>query len=157
MKLRTRILIAVLCLMIPGLLESLAADPEHAPSGNRDTQAELTRGTSPITGESLMALSEAQAERLSPLNREIRELLLQEMADVARLALRAKALQDPIAVLDLQRDISTLKAATQISILEAQGRFARQEGRIEQAAEIDAAVALMNSRQAARIAKREAR
>ena len=156
MKLRALILIAVLSLTMPRMLESLAASPEDAPTGNHGTQADPVPETGSAGGESLMALSEAQAERLSPLNREIRELLLREMAEVARLTAQVKTLQDPIAALDLQRQISALKTGTQITILEAQGKFARQEGHIERANEIDAAVTLMKSRQEARTAKREA-
>ena len=100
-----------------------------------------------------MMMSDAQAENLSPLNREIRSLLLGERAEVTRLATQLKTIQDPVAALAVQRRISALKSGTQIAILEVQGRFARQEGRIEQADEIDTVVARMKARQEARLSR----
>lgn len=157
MRPRPLILLAILFLAMPIVFESLAANSERGPISDRDVQAEPASEVNRAAGFSLITLSEAQAERLSPLNRDIRDLLIQEMAEVVRLTTQLKTLQDPIAALDLQRQISALKAGTQIAILEAQGSFARQEGHIERADEIDAAVALMKSRQEARMAKREVR
>lgn len=157
MRPRPLILLAALLLAMPIVFESLAANPERVPVPDQEVQTGSTPGPNRTAGSSLTTLSEEQAEKLSPLNREIRQLLLVELAEVARLSSELKTLQDPIAALDLQRQISALKTLTQIEILEAQGRFARQEGRIEQADEIDAAVALMKSRQEARMAKREVR
>jgi len=94
---------------------------------------------------SLSTMSEAQAEILSPLKREMREILLRERSDVELLTQRLAGLNDRLAALDLQRAISDRNFKTQIELLEVQGRYARRAGRIQQADEVEAAVVRLKS------------
>lgn len=104
----------------------------------------------------LAALPETAVAQLSAEDREIRDLLVQEKLDVNRIEARAANLKDPLAVLDLQREISVVKAKTEIAILAVQARHARLAGRTEQATEIDAVVAAMRLRLGQRVAQMEA-
>jgi len=94
----------------------------------------------------LVSLSEAEAQNLPPLQRELREVLLREKADLQALASRLAAIEDRIAALKVQREISDRKFRTQIEFLEIQGRFAREEGRIELAEEAEHAVTRLKTR-----------
>jgi hypothetical protein len=95
----------------------------------------------------LVSLSEAEAEKLPPLQRELRGVLLKEKADLQVLASRLAALDDRLAALEVQREISNRKFQTQIEFLEIQGRFAREEGRIELAEEAEHALSRLKTRQ----------
>ena len=151
MKQHTLILSASICLALMGnacLTSALAGEPVSAPA----------KSARPV-GNSLSTMSDAQAETLSPLNREMRNILLLARADVEALTARMATINNRLAVLDVQREIGDRKARSQIDLLAVQGRYAHQEGRIEQADEADAAVirlkALLKARQDSRRVERE--
>jgi len=150
MKTCILIMLAIICLAAAG--DAAELPPEAAP----DAQ-DVTEDIDPSPAVSLTTLSEEQAAHLSPLHSGMRTILLREQADVQALTARMADIQDRIAVLELQREITDRKTRTQIELLEVQGQYARQEGRIEQADEAAAAAASLNERLEARLIKREAR
>ncbi len=82
---------------------------------------------------------------LSPMMREIVAAWDAQAVAVEALETQAAASTDPVAALALQRQIEDLRAQVEVQILTIQARYARQEGRLDVAAEIEAAVAEMTT------------
>jgi len=123
-------IIVCLALLVPAIITGNQADGPDAPA----------------VRPPLVSLSEAEAQNLPPLQRELREALLREKDDLKDLASRLAAIDDRLAALEVQREISDRKFQTQIEFLEIQGRFAREEGRIELAEEAEYAVTRLKAR-----------
>jgi len=81
------------------------------------------------------------ARERTPMMAEIMAAWDAHAVAVAALATRAEGVADPVAVLAVQRQIEDLRAQVEIEILAIQARYARQEGRLETAVEIEAAIA----------------
>lgn len=81
----------------------------------------------------------------SPMMREINAAWDAQAVAVEALQRQAAASVDPVAALALQRQIEDLRAQVEVQILTIQARYARQEGRLDVAAEIEAAVAEMTA------------
>ena len=113
-------------------------------AANQDTEAVPAESAEalPVIGH----MSEAQAAKLKPMLREIHYLLVRERLEVQALEAELESLRDPIAALELQRRISDLKESTEIEILQVQASYARREGRLQQAAEIDDVVKTLQAR-----------
>jgi hypothetical protein len=133
--------VVVLGLTTLAILDTRATEPTD--SAIPTTAPEQTNAPPPI---SLTTMTEADAETLSPVMRETRKALLQEVTDIGILTQRLTEVEDRLAALDLQREISDRKLRTQIEMLEIQGRYARQEGRIELAEEAERAVSRLKTR-----------
>lgn len=79
----------------------------------------------------LLAMSDAQAEELSPLMQEIRGALLDEQAAVERLRAQvgtASANRDGARVLELQREIETVRRQAEARVVRIQIRHAEERG-----------------------------
>ena len=143
--------IFLVTLVSAGITGGLVDDPAVAdPEGQPASVGEADRSGA----VSLAAMTDTQAEKLTPLHREMREILLRDRAEVAVLTARLTAGKDRLAGLELQREISDRKFRTQIELLEVQGRYARKEGRIQQAEEAERAVTRWNARLETRQADR---
>jgi hypothetical protein len=81
----------------------------------------------------------------SPMMRDIVAAWDAQELAVEVLEAQVAACTDPVAALALQRQIEGLRAQVEIQILTIQARYARQEGRLDVAAEIEAAVAEMTA------------
>jgi hypothetical protein len=92
----------------------------------------------------IAANEQEQAEPpLSAMMQQIRDLSLTEQATLAELQARLGTLTDENEILALMREIEQLKIETELQILLIQADFARRDGRIEQAQQIEAAVESM--------------
>jgi hypothetical protein len=112
-----------------------------------ENQAEIEAGVVPEGGAP--AVEKSAAPVLSPLMLEIQAALAAEQARVADLEARFAAAADEASALAIQKEIEQIKVETELSILRLQAEHARQEGRVEQAAQIEAAIAeMMNPRPA---------
>lgn len=137
-------------LISAGVTAGTAALPaERAPDAARNPVEPL--------GRSLTTLSEEQADRLSPLNRDMREILVRETAEIKVMTDQLASIVHPADGLDLQRQISERKVQTQIELLEAQGRHARLAGRDELAEEAETMAARMKADRQSREVQREER
>lgn len=85
------------------------------------------------------------AEPRSPMMREIFAALETKQIAVAELQARFAAEGDATRALDLQREAETLKMAAELEILRIQLRYARDEGRDEAAARLEAAIDTMTA------------
>jgi hypothetical protein len=108
-----------------------------------ENQAEIEAGLVPQTTPAAEATAAARV--LSPLMVEIQAVLADEQTKVAELQARLEAATDDHAALALQKEIEQIKVETELNILRLQATYARNEGRIEQAAEIEAVIAEMLS------------
>ncbi|MDO9695250.1 MAG: hypothetical protein Q7W56_10985 [Candidatus Latescibacteria bacterium] len=82
-------------------------------------------------------------ESLTPCQQAIRALLDREAAQLAELEARVPAAADAAAFLALQREIEQVKQDTELQVMRTQAQHARLEGRVEQAEQIEAALAEM--------------
>ena len=148
MKTCILVMLAIICLA--GWSGAVEPTPEAVP----DAQ-DVAEDVNPSPAVSLTTLSAEQVARLSPLHSEMRTILLSEQADVLALTARMADIPDRIAVLELQRQITDRKTRTQIELLAVQGRYARQEGRVEQADEAEKAAASLSEQLEVRAIERE--
>jgi hypothetical protein len=137
---RSFIIILALTLLVGALVLAQESDGDTA----------VARDQSAVPRVGLAAKSELEAEKLSPLMRRIRSLMIQEETRIAEIEARLESVQDPVAALELHREIARVKSQTEISILEAQAAEARSNGNTELAEEIQEAVRVMKSRRDAR-------
>lgn len=82
-------------------------------------------------------------EGLSPCQQAIQALLDREATQLAELDARLPGAFDEAAVLALQREIEQVKQETELQVMRVQADFARREGRVAQAEQIEAALAEM--------------
>ena len=75
----------------------------------------------------------------------IQAVLDREAARLSELETGMETAAGESALLALQREIERVKEETELQILRVQADFARREGRLEQAAEIEAALAEMTA------------
>ena len=134
------IILAVLC--------AFAVSGAPDPVANKPVPAD---GLTPATGEatpglSLLTMSEEQAHSLTPMNREIRALLIRERDAIAALTTSLEGVKDQMEAIQLQKKIGYHKARTEIDIMEVQAKYAAQAGRHEQATEIKQALTGMKAR-----------
>ena len=152
MSLRSRGVSALLpiLLVLIAVLSTTAANRDDS-GGDVTSKHVQAAGEEPTaqTGEvipTLGHLSEAQALKLPPMFREIHEILVQEQAQTRDLMAQLEGIRDPLAALDIQKEISLVKELTEISILEVQANYARMEGRSEQVQEIEDVLVQLRSR-----------
>jgi hypothetical protein len=81
--------------------------------------------------------------RLSPLAADMMKVIESEQQALAALSLRFKRAGDARAALAVQREIERVKLETEVSLLRIQASYARREGRLKTAQEIEAAVETM--------------
>ena len=99
--------------------------------------------TSKPTPRSLVSLSEEQAAKLTPMNKEIRLVLLAERDEVERLTASLAGVKDDTEAIAIQRQIGAVKQQAEIDIMEVQIRFSEAAGNHEQAEAIREAIAGM--------------
>ncbi len=136
--------------MLAGLLVLLASSLAWAVSPD-DGPAVPTPGPDPENvalpdrPTELPGLLAADPETLSPMLREIVELW--KAQDVAMAALNAglEKSVDHAAALALQRQVENLRTSTEIQILRIQARYARQEGRMDVAVQIEQDIAQLTA------------
>ncbi len=109
-----------------------------------ENQAEIEAGLVP-EGKAVEAQKSGAAPAPTPLMVEIQAVFADERARVAELEARLTPSLDEGAALALRHQIEQIKIETELNILRLQAEHARREGRDEQAAAIDAAVAEMLS------------
>ncbi len=110
--------------------------------------ADTPQPVAPQPDEAVAPVADAPApapRELSPMMREIVAAWDAQAVAVEALETQAAACTDPVVALALQRQIEDLRAQVEVQILTIQARYARQEGRLDVAAEIEAAVAQMTS------------
>jgi len=80
------------------------------------------------------------ADEPTPRTHALRAVLDAEQAQLAELQGRLESAPDTDAALAIQREIEQVKQQTEIDLLAAQARFAREAGQEEQAVAIEAAI-----------------
>jgi len=126
------ILVVTVCLALTGI--TLAADPE-------------SQGEDPVAKpRSLVSLTEEQAAKLDPMNREIRQVLLTEREEVDRLTASLTDVTDDVEAIAIQRRIGAVKQQAEIDVMEVQARYAEIAGNTEQAEAIREAVTGMKEK-----------
>ena len=101
-----------------------------------ETEAVEEQVSSPVIGY----MTDEQAAKLKPVFREIHEVIVAERLEVQALEARLKSERDPIAALEIQREISDSKKRAEIEIFRVQATHAHREGRVDQAREAEAVV-----------------
>ena len=152
-RLRATALLVGLCVCAlaiqgaPSGAAELPANPEPAPGAVTEPATEAV--VESATDSAAEALPAGAAPRspvpLSPCMQAIQAVLDHEAARLAELETGQKAAVGESALLELQREIERVKEETELQILRVQADFARREGRLEQAAEIEAALAEMTA------------
>jgi hypothetical protein len=84
-------------------------------------------------------------EKHSPMMREIIAAWEASQVAVAAVEQQISATTDPMAALALQRQVEEMREQVEVELLRIQARYARQEGRLDDAAQIDAAIAEMTA------------
>jgi hypothetical protein len=79
------------------------------------------------------------------LSQELAAVLAEETVRLRELEARFAAAADASAALVAEREIAALKMGTEERLMEAQARCARADGRLEDAAKIEAAIAEMRA------------
>ncbi len=120
---------------MPAAAKEPPANPEAAAGGVTESATEARPAE---------AASRATAP-LSPCMQAIQAVLDQEAARLAELEVRVKAAAGNEAQLALEREIERVKEDAELQILRVQADFARREGRVEQAAMIEALLAEMTA------------
>lgn len=153
-RLRATALLVGLCvcaLAIQGSLGGAAeppAKPEPAAGAVTEsaTEAVAESATEAAPAEALPAGAAPRSPAsLSPCMQAIQAMLDGEAARLAELETGQKAAVGEGALLELQREIERVKEETELQILRVQADFARREGRLEQADQIEAALAEMTA------------
>lgn len=130
-----------------------AATPADATTGGSTLQPETT-GTGPMGEEP--SLGDAPSPR-SALMCDIMAVFDAARAQVEELEAKAKAAQDEMEFLSIQREIERLHRDTELRILQVQADHLRREGHLEAAKRIEAAIAEANTiRPAAKLVDRPA-
>lgn len=123
----TRILTLILVLVLAG---AAGADESRVPDVNRGEIAEIEAGEraadDPVAGVSLLPAGTDRT--LSPMHREIRELLLAHDLELEALNAELAAAPNERAALKIQRKIAEAKQAVEPGVLGIQLRFARERG-----------------------------
>lgn len=127
--------LSVACVLSAGMAAVAGGNPGPAASAAPVPEVAETAAT---------AAPRAQ-ESLTPCQQAIRELLEREATQLAELEARLPAAADAPAFLALQRQIEQVKQATELQVMRTQAEFARREGRVEQAEQIEAALAEMSA------------
>lgn len=91
------------------------------------------------------AAAEEPTRELTPRTHALRAALDAEQAQLAELQARLETAPDADAALAVQRDIERVKQQTEIDLLTAQARFAREAGQEQQAVAIEAAITELTS------------
>jgi hypothetical protein len=129
-------LVASLVVAVP----NAAAPPAHAPQ--HAAVADQPAGDQ-LTGEPPARPSAARPQELSPMMREIVAACDASQIAVDALTQQIAATTDATAALALQRQVEQMRSQLEIELLQIQARYARQEGRLADAAEIEAAIEQM--------------
>jgi propanediol dehydratase small subunit len=131
-RLLNRSLVAIVTMLTLLVLAGLAGPEDPTPPAGEGATGEATTVPPP-------------AAEPSPLMRDIQAALDAGDAAVAALERQLAQATDERAALALQRQIEDLRVGVEIRIMEIQARHARQDGRPEQAAAIEAAIAAMTA------------
>jgi hypothetical protein len=86
---------------------------------------------------SLVTMTEGQAARLSPLHQAMRGILIAEQKQLAVLYEEFAQQTDSQRALEVQRRIHEVKVGTEISLLTVQAETAREQGRMEDAEQLE--------------------
>ena len=129
--------LSILLVMV-GLLMQVYIHAQDVPTANSHESAE------PAPAEPALLPAEVQGPprvaNPSPLHVRIVAVIEAERVAAADLQARIAAATDDEELVALQRELEALKKETRITILQVQADFARDEGRLGQAAEIEAAI-----------------
>ncbi len=120
-----------------------AATDQPAPNDATKVEPAIRPVESSPTAYSLTALPAEKLARLTPLQVALRNVLLQEQADLAPLIEAFARETDSLRGLEIQKQIQTVKQDTELALLRTQAQFARQEGRIEVAEQLEESLRLM--------------
>jgi hypothetical protein len=96
--------------------------------------------TVPKRGPTLLTMTPEQAQRLSPLHQEMRKILIAEKNQLTELFKEFARETDSQGALAVQRRIHQVKTETEISLLTAQAKSARSQGRKEDAERMEEAI-----------------
>lgn len=96
----------------------------------------------PVTGNTIPTEAQGppRVAKPGPLYERIAAVVEAELVAAADLQARIAAATDDEELAALQRELETLKKQTRVTILQLQADHAREQGRLEQAAEIEAAI-----------------
>ncbi len=123
-------------------------DPELVASKTTDSQPDPVDPTARVL--SLIDLPPEKVERLTPLQAQMRQILLAELVSLVPLQAAFAEETDSLRSLEIQRRIQAVKVATEISLLRAQADHARLNGRPEVAERIEEGLRRMAERDRAR-------
>jgi len=125
-------LIAALC------LGSALAGTETT---SQKTPVPSTASGNVVPADQNRELQPPEIVKLSPLHQRIQAVLQAEQVKAVSLLDRIARAHDNSQLVQLQRELEALKRDTEIEILRLQADYAREQGRIDQAVEIEAAIA----------------
>ena len=145
MSLNKLLILAPICLVFAAFLLVSPVFSADTPPSQPNAQPGTPHYPDSPVGNSLITLKDDQIASLSPANLELREILLRELSDIQELSAKMARLNDRKAVLVLQRQVSDRKLQTQIELLEAQGRHAREAGLSDLADKAETAAARMKA------------
>ncbi len=135
--------------------------PAAAPasSGTAGTQHMAGQAISPTEGSPAEGASPeglpapgalaSQQRPLTPMHAEIQRVIEDEKAAVAALQARFEQTKDPVTAMEVQKQVQDTKIQTEITILQIQVRYARQEGHNDVATQLESAIKEMTTPKAA--------
>ena len=106
----------------------------------QEKPAEIVTGDQASTERPVEGQPPPKVAKPGPLYERIAAVVEAELAAAADLQARIAVATDDEELAALQRELETLKKETQVTILQLQADYAREQGRPEQAVEIEAAI-----------------
>jgi len=128
-----RYLVPVACMILAMLTLVAAANEKAVP---------LEPGSKPVSidrapGVTLVTMTDEQALKLSPMHQDLRRVLIEEKTRLADLYEEFEKETDSRRALVIQGEINEVKTGTAVSLLEIQAKVAREDGRLEDALQLE--------------------
>jgi len=138
-------------LLLASASACLFAFPARAAESVSDVPTAATSAGNTVARATEAELAAAKIERFqrAELNARMDKVLEESKKTLAGLQAMIDATTDPATLKDLEARMTQVKQGTTIDLLKVQSTFARENGRIEQADEIDAQIeAILNPKRA---------
>jgi len=136
------LLVAIVLALLPAA--AAIAGPESSAAAPAEIPAPTVQGE-PVGPEPTAAEPVARLAPLTPMMQEIFAAWDAHVIAVKALEARLEGVTDHREAMALQREIESARDGVELTILRIQARYARQEGRLEDAAAIEEAVATMTA------------
>ena len=122
------------------LVAPMLAAPLHALAADASVTARPAESETEARGDALAGPAPRTTVAVSPMFAEMMQALERERVAIAELQARFARATSPAQALEIQRAIERQKLETEVAVLRIQVTHARREGKVEAAAQIEAAI-----------------